>query len=293
MGMIGKIVKGIAGFYYVDCGEHIYECRAKGVFRSKKIKPLVGDDVEISSLGEDPFVGNIERILERRNELVRPAVANVDQAAVVFAVADPVPNLNLLDRFLVTLCSMGLPAIIVFSKSDLDDGEKMEGLRVIYEPAGYPVIPVSTCSGEGINKLSEALAGKTTVLAGPSGVGKSSLTNLLMPRAHMETGSVSEKIRRGKHTTRHSELFGMGNGTYLMDTPGFSSMYVDGMEAGQIKDCFPEFSRYEKNCRFAGCVHIGEKECGVKRAAEEGRISRSRYENYRMFYSEQKEKRRY
>ena len=292
--MTGKIIRGIAGFYYVHAEDgRLYECKAKGIFRNRGIRPLVGDNVEISVLSADPPEGNIDEIIERSSELIRPAVANVDQALVVFAVKDPEPNLNLLDRFLVMLSRMRVPAVIVLNKTDLTGDEDAAVYRDIYEGAGYPVLSVSTCTGQGIDRIRNALRGKTTVLAGPSGVGKSSLTNILMPEANMETGAVSEKIRRGRHTTRHSELFSLESGTYLMDTPGFSSMYVDDMEPEELKDCFPEFAPYEQECRFPGCVHIGEKVCGVKAAVEAGKISRSRYENYRLLYTEQKEKRRY
>ena len=292
--MTGKIIRGIAGFYYVHAEDgRIYECRAKGIFRNRKVKPLVGDNVVISVLGTDPPEGNVDEILTRRNELIRPAVANADQALVVFAAKDPEPNLNLLDRYLVMLYRQQVAVSIVFNKTDLVDEEMIERCRKIYEPAGYPVLALSTYTGQGMDQIRVKLQGRTTVLAGPSGVGKSSLTNLLMPEANMETGTVSEKIRRGRHTTRHSELFCLEKGTYLMDTPGFSSIYVDDMEPEELKDCFPEFGSYEEECRFPGCVHIGEKVCGVKAAVEAGKISRSRYENYRLLYTEQKEKRRY
>ncbi len=292
--MTGKIIRGIAGFYYVHAEDgRIYECRAKGIFRNRKIKPLVGDHVEISVLGTDPPEGNVDEILARKNALIRPAVANVDQALVVFAAKDPEPNLNLLDRFLVMLCRMKVSASIVLNKTDLTDEETVRRFCAIYEPAGYPVLPLSTCTGQGMDRIRDSLRGRTTVLAGPSGVGKSSLTNLLMPEANMETGSVSEKIRRGRHTTRHSELFCLKSGTYLMDTPGFSSLFEDGPAPEELKECFPEFEAFSDVCRFPGCVHMGEKVCGVKAAVEAGKISRSRYENYRLLYTEQKEKRRY
>lgn len=292
--MTGKILKGIAGFYYVHAADgNLYECKAKGVFRNKKLKPLVGDDVDITILDETERKGNIDEILPRKNALVRPSVANVDQALVLFSITHPEPNLNLLDRFLVMMEVQEVPVNVCFNKIDLTGDEKMLELKRIYETAGYPVYFTSTCENQGIEKIQALVKGKTTVLAGPSGVGKSSLTNLLYPQAEMETGTISEKIQRGKHTTRHSELFDIGTNTYMMDTPGFSSMYIEDMECGQLKDYFPEFESYEENCRFLGCVHIGERDCGVKDAVEEGKISRNRYENYRLLYQELKEKRRY
>nr|WP_314463251.1 ribosome small subunit-dependent GTPase A [uncultured Clostridium sp.] len=292
--MTGKILKGIAGFYYVHSKDgYLYECKAKGIFRNRNVKPLVGDDVEISVLDETERKGNIEEILPRKNALVRPAAANVDQALVVFSITHPEPNLNLLDRFLVMMESQDVPVNICFNKIDLSEDEKMVSLRRMYEAAGYPVYFTSIYENQGIDYVKKILAGKTTVLAGPSGVGKSSLTNLLYPEAEMETARISEKIQRGKHTTRHSELFGIGNQTYMMDTPGFSSMYLEDMECGRLKEYFLEFEPYESDCKFLGCVHIGEKVCGIKNAVTEGKISQSRYDNYRLLYEELKEKRRY
>lgn len=292
--MTGKILKGIAGFYYVHSKDgYLYECKAKGIFRNRNVKPLVGDDVVISVLDETERKGNIEEILPRKNALVRPAVANVDQALVVFSITHPEPNLNLLDRFLVMMESQDVPVKICFNKSDLSEDEKMLSLRRMYEAAGYSVYFTSIYENQGIDCVKKVLEGKTTVLAGPSGVGKSSLTNLLYPEAEMETARISEKIQRGKHTTRHSELFGIRNQTYMMDTPGFSSMYLEDMECGQLKEYFPEFEPYESDCKFLGCVHIGEKVCGIKNAVTEGQISQSRYDNYRLLYEELKEKRRY
>ena len=291
--MTGKIIKGIAGFYYVHAGQQIYECKARGVFRNRKLKPLVGDNVEITVLDEETLEGNIDEILPRSNTLIRPAVANIDQALVVFAITHPSPNLNLLDKFLVMMERLEIPVTIVFNKIDLTDEVEMNTYRSIYEPAGYRVLFASASDGDGMEDIRALIRGKTTVLAGPSGVGKSSLTNILQPLAAMETGAISEKIQRGKHTTRHSELFFVEKDTYMMDTPGFSSMYVEDMQAEELKHYFPEFERYEEACKFLGCVHIGEKVCGVKDAVVRGEVSRSRYENYRLFYQELKEKRRY
>lgn len=291
--MTGKIVKGIAGFYYVHDGrDRVYECKAKGIFRKEGIKPLVGDDVEFTVLDEAEGTGNIDLIKARRNSLIRPAVSNVDQALVVFAVSDPLPNFNLLDRFLVMMMRQEIPTALCFNKIDLTGGDT-EKIREIYGPAGYPVHFISIYEKEGLSALRELITGKTTVLAGPSGVGKSSITNFIQPVAAMETGTVSEKIHRGKHTTRHSELFFVEDRTYMMDTPGFSSLYLTDLLPEELKQYFPEFAPYEDDCRFLGCVHIGERICGVKTAVEEGKISRSRYENYRLLHQELKEKRRY
>ncbi len=276
-----------------DGSSRVYECKAKGVFRNRKIKPLVGDDVEFTVLDEDGAEGSIDVILPRRNALIRPAVANVDQALVVFALTHPDPNLNLLDRFLVMMELQEVPVIICFNKTELGDEAMKEKYRLTYEKAGYRVMFISTYEDTGVTEVKELLRGKTTVLAGPSGVGKSSLTNCIQPGAAMETGDISRKIERGKHTTRHSELFLVEENTYMMDTPGFSSMFTPEMEAGDLKDYFPEFAPYEEECRFLGCVHVGEKVCGVKAALERGEISRSRYDNYRLIYEELKNKRRY
>lgn len=292
--MTGKIIKGIAGFYYVhDRVSKIYACKARGIFRNRKIKPLVGDDVTFEITHEADQEGNIVDILPRNNSLIRPAVANVDQAMLVFAAADPEPNLNLLDRFLVTLELQKVPVILCFNKIDLVPRERVEELSAIYRGAGYEVHEINARDGISVGEIREILRGKTTALAGPSGVGKSTLTNLIQPDAGMETGAVSEKIRRGRHTTRHSELFFVEKDTFVMDTPGFSTVFVEHLEPERLQDYFPEFEPYLPDCRFLGCVHVGERECGVKTALAEGKIVESRYENYRLIYEELKNQRRY
>ena len=285
--MTGKIIKGIAGFYYVHDGvSKVYECKAKGVFRNRKIKPLVGDNVEFDVLSEEQSLGNIVEILPRENSLIRPAVANIDQAMIVFAVADPEPNLNLLDRFLVTMEAQNVPVVICFNKTDLATTEQMQQLEKDYENSGCQVIFQAAATGEGITQIEELLRGKTTIMAGPSGVGKSSTLNCISKEKQMETGAVSEKIKRGKHTTRHSELIHIGEDTYLMDTPGFSSLFLENIEKEDLKYYFPEFEPYENTCRFNGCCHIHEPGCEVKKALEEGKISKLRYDDYCMFYEE-------
>lgn len=292
--MIGKIMKGIAGFYYVGVVESgVYECKAKGIFRKDKIKPLVGDDVEIEVLNEEEKLGNIVKILPRRSELIRPAVANIDQALVIFAAREPKPNLSLLDRFLVIMEKQDIPVIICFNKQDLCDDEEVGRLKEIYEACGYPVVLASAKQGEGIEEIKSLLRGKTTTVAGPSGVGKSSLTNLLQNEVQMETGEISKKLGRGRHTTRHSQIIQIEKDTWLYDTPGFTSFYVEEIEKEELRFYFREFSKYEGTCRFQGCTHTHEPGCMVKNALEEGKISKERYENYLELYGELKEKRRY
>ena len=292
--MKGKIVKGIAGFYYVHVIETgIYECKAKGAFRREKQKPLVGDDVEIDVISQEEKTGNITAILPRKNELIRPAVANIDQALVIFAAAKPAPNLNLLDRFLVMMGQQEVETIVCFNKKDLTEESDRQRLSQIYQSCGYQVLFTSAKEQEGIEELRELLKGKTSTVAGPSGVGKSSLINLLQPEAAMETGALSQKIERGRHTTRHSQLIPVEDGTYIMDTPGFSSLSLFGIEKEELKDYFFEFTEYEGSCRFTGCSHIHEPDCAVKQALKDGKISRERYENYRMLYEELKSIRKY
>ena len=249
--------------------------------------------MEFTILDDEEKTGNIVDILDRENELIRPAVANIDQAMVVFAATAPEPNLNLLDRFLVTMESQDVPVVICFNKKDLVTEEVAKRLTSIYEAAGYEVHLTNAKSGEGIEQIRSLLRGKTTVLAGPSGVGKSTITNEIQPEAEMETGTISEKIKRGKHTTRHSELFFVETDTFVMDTPGFSSMFVDNMKPEELQQFFTEFEEFIPDCRFLGCVHVGERECGVKDAVKEGTLSKERYENYRLIYEELKNKRRY
>ena len=292
--MTGKIIKGIGGFYYVVCENGItYECKAKGVFRNRKIKPLVGDNVEIEILDEEKNLGNIEDILPRFNWLNRPAVANVDQTVIIFAVSAPAPNFNLLDRFLINMEQHEVPTVICFNKVDLEGFRQSEDICRSYTKSGYEVLFISAESCYGIDVLEAIIKGKTTVFAGPSGVGKSSTLNSLFPDANVQTGGLSEKIQRGKHTTRHSELMFVDDDTYIMDTPGFSSLYTEGIEAEDLKLYFPEIAAYTGTCKFNMCNHISEPGCLVKKAVSDGRISKMRYDDYVMIYNELKEKRKW
>jgi len=291
----GKIIKGIGGFYYVDTENGLYECRARGIFRKNKITPLVGDRVGISVVDEENKKGVVEEIEERDTELVRPPIANVDKALIVFAIKNPSPNLSLLDRFIVLAEKENLEIVIVFTKVDLDtDGELLEELKNIYEVSGYKVIPVSNKLKLNIDKIKEELKENTVVFAGPSGVGKSSLLNEVDKNFELKTGEVSDKIKRGKHTTRHAELLKLECGGMVADTPGFSSLTLDDIEESELKEYFIEFGNHDE-CRFGSrCIHENEPSCSVKEAVENGEISKIRYDSYIQLLNEIRSgKRRY
>lgn len=284
--MQGKIIKGIAGFYYVNTNdERTFECKAKGSFRNDKLKPLVGDDVVIDIIDEEKLTGNIISILDRKSEMIRPACANVDQALIIFSVKSPEPNFNLLDRFLIYMESMDIPCIILFNKDDLSSEEEKSRIIKDYENAGVTLLFVSVKNGDGIEELYNLIDQKTTVVAGPSGVGKSSMINLLCRNNHMETGDISVKNERGKHTTRHAELMPVKAGTFIMDTPGFTSLDVFGADKDTLRFYYNEFTDYSDNCRFKDCKHMNEPDCRVKEAVERGEISKMRYDNYCEIYS--------
>ena len=291
----GKIIKGIGGFYYVDTENGLYECRARGIFRKNKITPLVGDRVSISVVDEENKKGVVEEIEERDTELVRPPIANVDKALIVFAIKNPSPNLSLLDRFIVLAEKENLEIVIVFTKVDLDtDGELLGELKDIYEVSGYKVISVSNKLKLNIDKIKEELKENTVVFAGPSGVGKSSLLNEVDKNFELKTGEVSDKIKRGKHTTRHAELLKLECGGMVADTPGFSSLTLDDIDESELKEYFIEFDKYD-DCRFGSrCIHENEPSCAVKEAVENGDISKKRYESYIQLLNEIRSgKRRY
>ena len=294
--MRGKIIKGIAGFYYVYASDgHTYECKARGIFRNKKITPLVGDDVEISVTDTEALTGNIDSIFPRTNSLIRPALSNVDRALVFFARNDPKPDMGLIDRLLITMDKAGIYPIVVFNKSDLDysDDYDLEDEKKGYMEAGYPVFEVCAASGEGIEGVKKELMGHTTAIAGPSGAGKSSFINRICPDADMKTGVISDKLGRGRHTTRHAEVLVIDSDSFIVDTPGFTSYSIDSILPEELKDLYPEFAPFTPECRFSGCSHTHEPECGVIRAVESGRISKLRYDRYRRFYEELSNVRRY
>lgn len=290
--MQGRIIKGIGGFYYIYSMGNIYECKPRGKFRKDLKKPLVGDQV-LFSYDEATKQGSIEEICERKNELIRPVVSNVDQVLLVFAMADPKPNLNLLDRFIIWTRLQEVSTVLLFHKADLvSDNEKTE-YRRIYEPAGFECLFVSSVSGDGRDDLKSLLKDRTTVIAGPSGVGKSTLINYLSPYANMETGEISQKIKRGRHTTRHSEIFPIDENSFLVDTPGFTSLQLPELTPEELEDYYPEFEDYKNQCRFVGCSHINEPDCSVKQALEDGKFSRERFESYQSFYQELKSQKKY
>ncbi|MGG5462359.1 ribosome small subunit-dependent GTPase A [Clostridium sp. B9] len=274
--MEGIIIKGIGGFYYIKTEEGVIECKARGKFRYNSLKPMVGDRVTIKV---ENGKGVIEEIHERSSELIRPTVANVTQAFVVFAIKNPDINLDLLNRFL-TLCEYNdIHAVVCLNKEDLCTEEEKDELKAIINDIGYEVLFINAKEGKGFDALKERLEDNITVLCGPSGAGKSTLLNSFIDREHMETGSVSEKIGRGKHTTRHSELIDIDNG-YLVDTPGFTTLDVTFINRDSLKYCFPEFNDYNNLCKFNGCNHYKEPKCAVKEAVEEGKINKLRYEFY-------------
>lgn len=289
----GRIIKGIGGFYYVhDGADRIFECRAKGIFRNKKQKPLVGDEVVIDVIDLAQRTGNLVEILPRSSELIRPASANVDQALVIFAAKDPDPNYILLDKFLITMNRLDLPVILCFNKTDRISQAEQDRLCRIYQHA-CELHFISVLHGEGLSGLRAQMKGKTSVLAGPSGAGKSSFLNYFCPDSQAETGSVSEKIGRGRHTTRHSELFYVEENTWLMDTPGFSSMELMGIDYKELRHYYPEFEEHEGRCRFQGCVHVSEPDCSVKTSVEAGEIPQERYDSYCYLYEELRQIKKY
>lgn len=295
----GLIVKALSGYYYVmpgDNQEARIQCRARGLFRKQDISPLVGDHVqfELTDNGE----GTVTEIKPRLSELIRPPIANVDQAVLVFAVTEPNLNLQLLDKFLVHIEHTGIDAVLCFSKMDLwldgmtIAGQTIHQLAALYENIGYPVVLASDRGQQGVDQLLGHLKGAISVFAGQSGVGKSSLLNKLLPNLDLETAAISTKLGRGKHTTRHVELIPIPTGGWVADTPGFSQLDFLDMELEDLSYSFKEFREFAGNCKFRGCSHQHEPKCKVIEAVQQGAIAESRYNNYVFFHEEMKEKRR-
>lgn len=288
----GRILKGIGGFYYVLSGETLYECKARGIFKVQGKSPMVGDRVMITVQDENPPLGVIEDILERQVVLHRPAVANVDQAIIIFAVKNPEIHPVLLDKLLILCAHAGIKPLICFNKSDLEVSPSIKELEKIYETAGYDILLTSTRIPLGISEMNDVLKDRVTVFAGPSGVGKSSLLNVLEPGLTLQTGVLSEKIKRGKHTTRHSELIPLKNGGWVVDTPGFTSLDLEGVESRDLAGYYLDFVPFISTCRFSDCSHINEPGCAV--LAQVGKeIHPRRYESYKIILAQILEQRRH
>ncbi len=282
----GTILKGIGGFYYVEAADKkIYECKARGVFRKEKIIPLAGDNVTISV--DENNKNSIDRIHERKNFFNRPPVANVDKLVIVSSTCDPKPNLLIIDRLTVVAVFKGVKPIIVFTKDDLSSADEY---TEIYKNAGFSVFSVSNETGEGVEDVKQCLENGISVFTGNSGVGKSSLINRIFPGMELETGEISRKLGRGRHTTRHVELYPFGNG-YIADTPGFSSLDFetnDLIRKDELADCFPDFAEYLGKCKFSSCAHVNDKGCQIVEAVRNGKIEKSRHESYVTMFNEVK-----
>jgi len=284
----GVIIKGIGGFYYVKAEDGVYECKAKGTFRKDSKIPLPGDNVSISVVDREKRLGFIEEIYSRTLQLIRPAVANINQIAIVVSVKSPLPDYYLLDKLLITVMQKEISGVICINKIDLDE-KNINNIVESYKCTGIKTILLSAVLNVGYDELEKVLAGKTTVFAGQSGVGKSTILNRIMDSYVMKTGEVSDKIERGKHTTRHAELIELKSGGFVVDTPGFSSFEITDIEPGDLQKYYPEFNQFIGKCRFAGCNHISEPGCEVKSALENGLISPERYGRYIEFYNDLKE----
>ncbi len=279
----GVITKGIGGFYYINTEKGIIECKARGVFRKEGITPLVGDSVEVEITDEDTNKGVIASVCERKNELIRPAVANVTCMAVVVALENPKPNTYILDKLIASAEYIGLKILICFNKSDLTEDYS---ISEIYSKSGFDVLVTSAAENKNCDELKSFLKDEITVFAGNSGVGKSSLLNRIMDAEMFETGEVSGRVERGRHTTRHSELVELPFGGYIIDTPGFSSFDVNTIPLSELAVMFREFEQYSGECRFPDCGHTVEPDCSILAAVDDGRISHSRHESYKLLYEE-------
>ncbi len=289
--MRGLIIKGVGGIYSVYSDGNITECKAKGIFRRKGIKPLVGDRVEIETNSENS--GLITKIYERSSVLIRPEIANATQAMLVFAVTDPAPSFNMVDRFLVNMEIADIDTVLVFNKADIGSREEIEEIKKVFTGSGYKTYFISAKNDENIDEIKKILHDNITVLAGPSGVGKSTLINRLQGKKHMETGELSLKIMRGKNTTRHSEMLYVSENSWITDTPGFTSFDVNQTDEYELQNFYPEIKRHAGKCYFTKCAHISEPRCVIKDEVKSGNISRVRYENYCMIFNDIKSRKKY
>jgi len=287
----GMIVKATGGFYYVDCGGVSYACRARGLFRKEGLTPYVGDRVTVEPTGGG--TGYLTAILPRKNSLIRPPMANIDQLAIVVSSVRPQPNTLVIDTMTAIAARRSIPPLLIFTKTDLAPAG---GLEDCYRRAGYPVLSVSSTQGRGVEAVREMLVGRLTAFCGNSGVGKSSLLNAIDPRFAIDTAEISDKLGRGRHTTRHVELYRLPGGGYVADTPGFSALEIEQFEkmtADQLQFCFPEFAPLLEKCRFTGCSHTKEKGCAVLAAVESGRVAPSRHQSYLALYEKLKDVRQW
>lgn len=296
--MQGLILKGIGGFYYVKTEEGIVEAKGRGIFKKDSNKLAVGDMVELELLDEEPetegikLKGVINDILPRKNSFIRPPIVNVDTFVITFAVKDPEPNFVLIDKFLIMAEMNNVETIIVMNKCDLADEDILKEYRSIYDKV-YKVIEVSSVNNQGLDELKKAISGKRASFAGPSGVGKSTIINSLIPDAEMETGNVSEKTKRGKHTTRHVEIFEAEGGGLVFDTPGFTSFEIMEADESNLQDFYPEIEKYKGKCYYDNCKHLKEPDCMVKAMVKAGEINRKRYESYKFILDEIKNSKKY
>lgn len=290
--MKGLITKGIGGFYYVDTGADIIEAKGRGILKKDGLTLAVGDKVEVEIIDDAGNKGIINSIYPRKNQFIRPPIVNVDTFVVVFAAAKPKPNLVLVDKFLIMAEMHNVEAVVCINKCDLVTPKTIEEYRAVYESV-YPVVTISAGTGQGLDELKDAISGKTAALAGPSGVGKSTIINALVPHANMETGSISEKTKRGKHTTRHAEIFNAEGGGRIFDTPGFTSFEIMEADEANLSHYYPDIDNYSGGCFYDNCRHIKEPDCAVRKALEQGKIHRLRYESYAANMEEIKNRRKY
>ena len=286
--MIGRIVKAISGFYYVQTPQGVYQCRARGIFRKDELKtPLVGDLCEMEVTHEPDKEGSVETIFPRTNEMIRPAIANVNLMAIVVAAGNPQPSALFIDKLVLQAEMNQITPFVIINKTDQEyDQAYVSALLDGYDKVGYRTFLLSAKTRQGMEGLFDFMRDSVTVFAGASGVGKSSLLNAIEPRMELLTGDISKKIGRGRHTTRRVELFDIGQNAFIADTPGFSNCNVDGIEKEQLQEYFIEFDKYREQCRFRGCNHINEPQCAVKQAVADGQIGSMRYDSYLQLFEE-------